>query len=445
MASGFRRSLARHGGRTLAALAIAAIVVPDRGRAGDVPADPSRVASTAAADHGSDRRRDSACNRPEHRTRGLDPIGGVAPDATDAAAVAGGPPALDPVRGSGGARPGPDRIHARRPGHRRLRATARRRLGGRRSAPRASAGGPPRRQRDPRPGHRRRPGSCRSRHGHAAGRRRTPRPTALSTSRRRTGRPRRPPPPGSWRARRAGHGSRDPARGRDQPARPPPRDLRLPPVLGAELELAPARLREDLDDRLLRDRCRRRGQPSEAQQDGTTTVGWSGWTSSRMTSIISAAHRQPHPGRPDGPELRLEHGGLTRQKQLLGSSTAAPTSPARSRRPSGTAAPTASTSTSSRSPGLRRRVHRARPDDPDGAEPDPPRLPDHVRHDRLDRQLPDRRRDRARAARTRSSSWATTTGRRGSSPVGSWRRSDGPATTSATRSRPTRRGSRPRS
>jgi hypothetical protein len=33
------------------------------------------------------------------------------------------------------------------------------------------------------------------------------------------------------------------------------------------------------------------GNLQKRNADGSTTVGWSGWTSSRLTSIISAAHR----------------------------------------------------------------------------------------------------------------------------------------------------------
>ena len=64
------------------------------------------------------------------------------------------------------------------------------------------------------------------------------------------------------------------------------------PYWELNLELAPPRLQPDLDDRLLRRSARTAaGNLQKRNADGSTTVGWSGWTSSRLTSIISAAHR----------------------------------------------------------------------------------------------------------------------------------------------------------
>ena len=64
------------------------------------------------------------------------------------------------------------------------------------------------------------------------------------------------------------------------------------------------------------------GNLQKRNTDGTTTVGWSGWTSSRMTNLINTAHAEPHARRADRPELRLDAGRLDRQKALLGSATA---------------------------------------------------------------------------------------------------------------------------
>ena len=90
------------------------------------------------------------------------------------------------------------------------------------------------------------------------------------------------------------------------------------------------------------------------QQDATATarptVGWSGWTSSKMTSVINAAHASHTRVVLTVQSFAWTTAGQTRQKALLGSADARATSPARSPRPSATAAPTASTSTSSRSP-----------------------------------------------------------------------------------------------
>jgi spore germination protein YaaH/flagellar hook assembly protein FlgD len=56
--------------------------------------------------------------------------------------------------------------------------------------------------------------------------------------------------------------------------------------------------------------------------DGTTTVGWSGWTSSKMTSIITAAHQNHTRVVLTVQSFGWTTGQLDRQKLLLGSSTA---------------------------------------------------------------------------------------------------------------------------
>jgi spore germination protein YaaH/flagellar hook assembly protein FlgD len=55
--------------------------------------------------------------------------------------------------------------------------------------------------------------------------------------------------------------------------------------------------------------------------DGTTTTGWSGWTSSKMTSIISTAHTNHTRVVLTVQSFAWNSSGLTRQKALLGSAT----------------------------------------------------------------------------------------------------------------------------
>jgi spore germination protein YaaH len=64
------------------------------------------------------------------------------------------------------------------------------------------------------------------------------------------------------------------------------------------------------------------GQPPEAEPDGSTTVGWSGWTSSRLTSIISVAHRNHTRVVLTVQSFGWNTSGLNRQKSLLGSPSA---------------------------------------------------------------------------------------------------------------------------
>jgi spore germination protein YaaH/flagellar hook assembly protein FlgD len=64
------------------------------------------------------------------------------------------------------------------------------------------------------------------------------------------------------------------------------------------------------------------GNLQKKNADGTTTVGWSGWTSSKMTSIISAAHANSTRVVLTVQSFGWNTSGLTRQKTLLGSATA---------------------------------------------------------------------------------------------------------------------------
>jgi spore germination protein YaaH/flagellar hook assembly protein FlgD len=57
-------------------------------------------------------------------------------------------------------------------------------------------------------------------------------------------------------------------------------------------------------------------------KDGKTTVGWSGWTSSRMTSVISQAHANNTRVVLTVQSFAWSSGGVTKQKALLGSSSA---------------------------------------------------------------------------------------------------------------------------
>ncbi len=93
------------------------------------------------------------------------------------------------------------------------------------------------------------------------------------------------------------------------------------------------------------------GNLIKKNSDGSTTVGWSGWTSSKMTERHQRRPRQPRPGRADRPELRLvRRPGSPARRRCSAARPPGQPRPAdrggRARRE----APTASTSTSSRSP-----------------------------------------------------------------------------------------------
>ena len=63
------------------------------------------------------------------------------------------------------------------------------------------------------------------------------------------------------------------------------------------------------------------GNLQKRNSDGTISVGWSGWTSSRMTSIITAAHASHTRVVLTVQSFGWSTSGLDRQKSLLGSST----------------------------------------------------------------------------------------------------------------------------
>lgn len=64
------------------------------------------------------------------------------------------------------------------------------------------------------------------------------------------------------------------------------------------------------------------GTLQKRNADGSTTVGWSGWTSAAMTSVINAAHTSGARAVLTVQSFGWSTSGLERQKQLLGSSTA---------------------------------------------------------------------------------------------------------------------------
>jgi spore germination protein YaaH/flagellar hook assembly protein FlgD len=61
------------------------------------------------------------------------------------------------------------------------------------------------------------------------------------------------------------------------------------------------------------------GSLQRRNSDGSTTVGWSGWTSSKMTSVINAAHANGTRVVLTVQSFAWSSAGVTRQKQLLGS------------------------------------------------------------------------------------------------------------------------------
>ncbi|MFL5646733.1 MAG: glycosyl hydrolase family 18 protein [Chloroflexota bacterium] len=62
------------------------------------------------------------------------------------------------------------------------------------------------------------------------------------------------------------------------------------------------------------------GNLQKRNSDGSTTVGWSGWTSSRMTSVINAAHASGARVVLTIQSFAWSSAGVARQKSLLGSS-----------------------------------------------------------------------------------------------------------------------------
>ena len=322
------------------------------------------------------------------------------PRSVDQAARTHGAPAGHPLRGRARPRRGSHRVHARRPGDRRLPAARRRHVGGRRtgaarpagrlrvrprhaavpgSRPFGRAGGTsrPRRRTKCDPGPHRRTEPCRDRPH-----RRTRRRPVRGPGRR-------------WGVR--GHaGRRWSARARRN-ASPPPGDG-LPPVLGGQRRRP--RLRGSVDDRLLQRRFRQVRQPPQdrSRWHADDRLGW-------LDELADDIDHQrcPHEGhtrRPDDLGVRLDE----RPGRAPGSAPRQSGGPPEPRRPGGRRRPREGRRRDQ--PRLRadrfrlrRRVHALRPGRPRRAQQASRRLPAHVRHDRLHRQLPDRGRHRTRRRR----------------------------------------------
>ena len=142
------------------------------------------------------------------------------------------------------------------------------------------------------------------------------------------------------------------------------------------------------------------GNLQKRNSDGSTTVGWSGWTSSKMTSVINAAHTSGARVVLTVQSFAWSTSGATRQKALLGSSTARAklasqiAAAVRDRGADGVNLdfePIAS-GYGDEFTALVRKVRSTLERDRQG-------LPAHVRYDRLDRQLPDRGRHGGRRRR----------------------------------------------
>ena len=172
--------------------------------------------------------------------------------------------------------------------------------------------------------------------------------------------------PGRRRGHRASACHRRSPRPRRHP--PPPAGLRLPPVLGGERR--GPRLRGPLDDRLLQRRQRRRtGNLLKRNTDGSTTTGWSGWTSSRDDLDHQRRPPERDPGRPDDHDVRLDEragrrpGRAARQRDR----PAQPREAGRGRRPGPRCRRDQPRLRADRVR-LRRRVHRVRQDRPRRAQ-----------------------------------------------------------------------------
>ena len=228
-------------------------------------------------------------------------------------------------------------------------------------------------------------------------------PTRLPASMRPSPIPRtrsRPTPPRTPATERAVEADAiDPAR-RDQPQGPPPRDLRLPAVLGADRQLDDARLRQDLDDRLLRRRGRGERHAGADQQGRLHDRRLERLDELEADQRHQRRAPEPHPGRADRAELRLVE---RRRDQAEGApgQRDGPDHPGQADR-GGRPGPRRGR----RQPRLRaargrlrRRVRLAREARAHRARCRGQGLPAHVRHDRLHRQLPDRSGHRGRRRR----------------------------------------------
>ena len=133
------------------------------------------------------------------------------------------------------------------------------------------------------------------------------------------------------------------------------------------------------------------GDLQRRNSDGSTTVGWSGWTSSKLTGVINTAHANGTRVVLTVQSFAWSSSGVTRQKALLGSATARANlarqiaAAVRDRGADGVNLdfePIVSTYADEFTALVRIGPRRAQ----QGRQG----LPADVRHDRLDRQLPDR-------------------------------------------------------
>ena len=154
------------------------------------------------------------------------------------------------------------------------------------------------------------------------------------------------------------------------PGRAQARGLRLPAVLGADATARPGSTgRSSRPSPTSASGRAANGTLQKRNSDGSTTVGWSGWTSSKMTVGHQRRPRQRRPGRPDRPELRLvldRRGAPEVAPRQLGQS-GQPRPPDRGGRPRSRRGRRQPRLRADRLD-LRRRVHLARPGGPVRAE-----------------------------------------------------------------------------
>ena len=289
-------------------------------------------------------------------------------------------PADGPIRGSRRARRRPDPVHGRRARDRAVRATCVGPLDGGRRVAAQPARRATVRSRDPR---RRRPPTLRSEGIGEQRDDRTERP-----GRHALGRPAVCSEGGPGRRGRSGRSSSG--------------GVRVPAVLGADRPFDQARLADALDHRLLRGRGRRQRRSPAQELGRIDDRGVERLDELEADRDHQYRSRQWHPRRADRPELRLV---------VVGGDP--PEGPARERdRPRQPRPPDRGGGAGSRRGWrqprlradrieLRRRVHRARPVGPRRAQQGRQGVPADVRHDRLDRQLPDRGRHGSRGGRRR--------------------------------------------
>ena len=213
-------------------------------------------------------------------------------------------------------------------------------------------------------------------------------------------------------------------RGRRRPRRrlrPPPPGVRLPALLGASARRPSSTTTSCRPSPTSRSAPIATGNLRKKDPDGTNTTGWGGWTSSNMTSVINARPPARHPGRAHGQRVRVDHrpgerpARAPRQRAAARLNLARQVAAAvRDRGADGVNLdfePLAS-GYADEFVALLRTVRTRAQQGPQG-------LPAHLRHDRRSSGTTRSRPRWARARRTRSSSWATTTAPPGPSTAGS--------------------------